>query len=91
MICQEIISRKVNHQRKYKFYEKNRVILGNYTVKSLFWGCIYNSILSFLLTSHVFFANISMPIVNDNGNDSGNVDRNFNGCKNNRCILFIKQ
>ena len=76
MICQEIIGRKTVHHRKYIVFKNNCVFLRNYILKSLFWTDFNASNTPFLLTSNLFFANISMLYVNDNGNDNGNVNKN---------------
>jgi hypothetical protein len=79
-ICQEIVGRKIDKQRKCLVFEKNRVILGNYTPKTLFLAVLNASITFYPLTCNIFFANISVLNVNDNGNDSGNVIRDISGC-----------
>jgi hypothetical protein len=71
---------KIDNQRKCLVFEKNRGILENNMLKTLFFAVFNAPITFYPLTCNIFFANISMLNVNDNGNDSGNVIGNFSGC-----------
>ena len=84
MICQEIADRKIENHRNDQILEKIRLLMANYTLKSWFWAGLKASNIPSLLTSSIFFANISILIVNDNGNNArigtGNVNRNTSRC-----------